>query len=104
MAINPETPIEKLTPFIKNIDTILVMGVHPGFQGQSFIPQTLDRIKKLASQGVPLEVDGAVKDINAKEIVESGADILVSGSYLINGVPDENLSKLKEAIKVLFVA
>ncbi len=98
LAINPETPIETLTPFVNNIDTILVMGVHPGFQGQSFIPDTLDRIKKLASKGVPLEVDGAVKDTNAKEIVEAGADILISGSFLIKGNPDENLARLKNAL------
>lgn len=102
LAINPETPIEKLAPFIKNINIILVMGVHPGFQGQSFIPQTLDRIKRLASQGQALqpaiEVDGAVKDINAREILESGADILISGSFLIKGNPDQNLDKLIQAI------
>lgn len=94
LAINPQTPIEALEPYKNMVDVILVMGVHPGFQGQSFIPQTLDKIKQLASQGVPLEVDGAVKDTNAKEIVDAGADILASGSYLINGNPDQNLARL----------
>lgn len=98
LAINPETPIEKLDPFTDDIDTILVMGVHPGFQGQTFIPDTLDRIRQLALQGLALEVDGAVKDINAKEIVEAGADILISGSFLIQGNPDENLKKIKKSL------
>lgn len=99
LAINPETPLEKLDPFIKNIDTILVMGVHPGFQGQSFILQTLDKIREIKKNwDVKIEVDGAVKDTNAKEIIQAGANILISGSFLINGNPDQNLSKLIKAI------
>ncbi|MBU1031975.1 ribulose-phosphate 3-epimerase [Patescibacteria group bacterium] len=96
LAINPSTAVEALAPYAGLVDVILVMGVNPGFQGQSFILQTLDKIKEIKTKGWPvkIEVDGAVKDTNAKEIVESGADILASGSYLLNGDPDQNLARL----------
>lgn len=102
LAINPETPIEKLDEFVPLIDRVLVMGVHPGFQGQQFIPETIDKVKKIKSQnwGVKIEVDGAVKDWNAKSIIEAGADTLIVGSYLIQGRPDENLDKLLTAFHV----
>lgn len=96
LAINPETPIEKLKEFIPMIDCVLVMGVNPGFQGRPFIPETIDKVKKIKALNWPvkIEVDGAVKDWNAKSIAEAGADTLISGSYLIQGNPDENLDKL----------
>lgn len=101
LAINPETPIERLSEFIPTIDRVLVMGVNPGFQGQLFIPETVDKVKKIKSQnwGAKIEVDGAVKDWNAKSIALSGADTLISGSYLIQGNPDENLANLRKAIR-----
>lgn len=100
LAINPDTPASKLEPFAQRIDGILVMGVVPGFQGQSFIPETLDKIKEIRSKGwsLKIEVDGAVKDWNAKDIVEHGADILILGSYLIKGDPDQNLAALLESL------
>ncbi|MBI2334865.1 ribulose-phosphate 3-epimerase [Candidatus Daviesbacteria bacterium] len=96
LAINPQTPVEKLDEFAAEIDRILVMGVHPGFQGQVFIPETVARIKKIKSFNWPviIEVDGAVKDRNANLLVRVGADTLIIGSFLINGNPDENLEKL----------
>lgn len=100
LAINPATSIEKLTSFVSLVDIILVMGVVPGFQGQSFIPEILDKIREIKKQGwdVNIEVDGAVKDTNARQIIESGADILISGSYLINGDPDQNLARLLDSL------
>lgn len=100
LAINPDTPVSKLEPFSKKINGILVMGVVPGFQGQSFIPETLNKIKEIRSKGwsLKIEVDGAVKDWNAKDIVEHGADILILGSYLIKGEPDQNLAALLDSL------
>lgn len=102
LAINPETPVEKLKDFIPLIDGVLVMGVVPGFQGQAFIPECIDKVKKIKALNWPviIEVDGAVKDWNAKSIAEAGADILISGSYLIQGNPDENLDKLLISFRV----
>lgn len=100
LAINPETPLEKLNEFVPLIDRVLVMGVHPGFQGHEFIPECIDKVKKIKSLNWPIkiEVDGAVKDWNAKSIAEAGADTLISGSFLIQGNPDENLANLRKAI------
>jgi ribulose-phosphate 3-epimerase len=101
LVINPLTSISKLEPFAHMVDGILVMGVIPGFQGQSFIPQTLDKIREIKSKKWPVKilVDGAVKDVNARDIMDSGADILILGSFLIKGDPDQNLSALLDSLK-----
>lgn len=100
IAINPETSIDWLESYKDEIDQILVMGIVPGFQGQPFIPATIDKIKALKAKGWPVQisVDGAVRDTNAKDLVDAGADQLVSGSFLLQGDTDENLEKLWEAI------
>lgn len=100
LAINPDTSIESLTPYVQIADRILVMGVVPGFQGQPFVPEAIDRIKEIKSKGWPVKilVDGAVKDTNAKEILDAGADSIILGSFLMKGDPDENLAKLKASL------
>lgn len=102
IALNNETDIEKIKPFVKIIDRVLLMGVKPGFQSQPFIPECIDKVKKIKSLNWPvkIEVDGAVKDWNAKSIAQAGADTLISGSYLIQGNPDDNLDKLLTAFHV----
>ena len=88
LAINPETPIDMLIPYINDIDLILVMSVHPGAGGQSFIEETeakVKAIKKIIKErklDVLISVDGGVTDITKEKIKE--ADILVSGSYITN--------------------
>lgn len=112
LAIKNETPIEKIEPFIERIDVILVMAVVPGFQGQKFIPASLDKIKEtsrlrqvklgLRSKGnysFRIGVDGAVKDDNIRKIVDSGVDFVTVGSYLLKGDIDENLENLWEALQ-----
>lgn len=109
IAINPETPIEKLVPFKDKIDQILVMGIVPGFQGQPFIPDTIKRIKDIKSKKWPvkLSIDGAVSDSNARDLIEAGVDQLVIGSFLLQskndsslkGDIDENVEKIWEVIK-----
>lgn len=101
IAINPETPIDKLLPFKEKIDQVLVMGIIPGFQGQPFIPDTIKRIKDLKSKEWPVKisVDGAVSDLNAKQLVDAGADQLVSGSFLLEGGLDSGVEKIWEVIK-----
>lgn len=100
LAINNETSIEKLTPYIDKIDVVLVMAIVPGFQGQKFIPESLDKIKKIKSLGwkVQVGIDGSVKDDNIKNIVETDVDFVIVGSYLLNGDIDENLENLWEKI------
>lgn len=100
IALNIDTPIEKLESFKDKLDLVLVMAIVPGFQGQPFLPETLDKIKSLKEKNWPIRisVDGAVRDTNAKQIIEAGVDQLTVGSYLLEGDIDENLECLWEAI------
>lgn len=100
LAINNETPVEKLEPFIDKINTILIMTIVPGFQGQPFIPEALDKVKEIKFKHWPvrLGVDGHVNNENAKEIANAGVDFMIVGSYLLKGDIDENLERLWEEI------
>ncbi len=90
VALNPHTNISLLEDTIKDIDLVCVMGVNPGFGGQSFIENTYRKIQALRamirSNGAHtlIEVDGGVTDTNAKKLVDSGADVLVTGSYVFS--------------------
>lgn len=100
IALNPDTKIDELESIKNRVDQVLVMGIVPGFQGQPFIPATIDKIKDLKSKNWPIKIstDGAVRDDNAKDLVEAGVDQLVSGSFLLKGDIDEQVEKLWEAI------
>jgi ribulose-phosphate 3-epimerase len=86
VSLNPATSVWALEHILPDIDYVLLMSVNPGFGGQSYIPQTTDKIKilknLLGEKGVPalIEVDGGIKLDNAAEVVSAGADILVMGS------------------------
>jgi len=101
IALNIDTPVTKLKPFKDKIDLVLIMAVVAGFQGQPFQTEALDKIKALKklSWSVRIAVDGAVRDTNAKQIIEAGVDQLTIGSYFLKGDIDENLENLWEAIK-----
>ncbi len=80
IAINPDTRTEKVLPYKNLLDFVVVMTVFPGFGGQKFIEEPLQKIPILKANGIMVEVDGGVKRHNAKKVVDAGADILVSGS------------------------
>lgn len=86
MSIKPGTKPEVLDPFFEHLDLILIMSVEPGFGGQKFMPMALEKLrycrKKINESGrkIMLEVDGGITLNNCKEVVESGADVLVAGS------------------------
>ena len=85
LAINPDTPVEVIEPFINEFDLILVMSVHPGFSGQSFIHDVLDKTKAISSQQSPtqrLEMDGGISPLTAPACREAGCDVLVSASAI----------------------
>ncbi len=91
VAINPATPISAVEEVLPLLDLVLVMSVNPGFGGQSFIPESLDKMKRLRQvidrgrYGAQIEVDGGVKaDWTAAESVRAGASILVSGTGIFN--------------------
>jgi len=88
ISINPPTPLGVVEEFLPHVDLVLVMGVNPGFGGQSFIPETLPRIasiRKLLDDRAlhaELEVDGGVNADNAPDIVKAGANVLVAGNSI----------------------
>ena len=88
IAINPETKIDKILPFIDIVDQVIVMSVHPGFAGQSFIRDSIDRIQKIkvliASRNILLEVDGGISSLCSQDCINAGCDILVAGSSIFN--------------------
>ena len=88
IAINPDTPINKLEEYINKVNLICLMGVHAGFGGQKFIEKTFDRLIELKSlidsrdSSAVIEIDGGVDNTNSKKLKSLGADILVAGSYI----------------------
>lgn len=102
VALNPHTPVELLKNIIEEIDLVCLMSVNPGFGGQSFIPQTYEKIKELKrliqAKGcaTKIEIDGGVTDRNAKELIDAGADVLVAGSFVFKSDnPKETIKSLK---------
>lgn len=99
VSLNPATPVWVLEPILPDLDLVLVMSVNPGFGGQGFIPQCLEKIRTLRTiieeKGLPvlIEVDGGVKPDNAHEIKDAGADILVMGSAFFNSQDYASLMK-----------
>lgn len=98
VALNPATPIETLKHVVKEIDMILIMSVNPGFGGQAFIPETLNKIKELRTlyPEIDIEVDGGVNEKTVEAIKEAGANILVAGSYLFSGNYKEKIELMKK--------
>ena len=94
IAINPDTEISKLKPYLKDVDLILIMSVFPGKGGQKFINTTYNRIEELEAlkkeNNFIISVDGGVNDTNSHDLIKYGSDILVSGSFLIK---NSNLNK-----------
>ena len=88
LSIKPKTPVEVLTPFLEDLDLVLIMSVEPGFGGQSFIPEALDKISYLRSvidandYKCLIEVDGGINDKTGPLCKEAGVDVVVAGSYL----------------------
>lgn len=89
VALNPATPVAAIEHVIDLCDLVLVMSVNPGFGGQSFIPQSLDKIRQaralIGGRDIDLEVDGGISAENAGAIVAAGANVLVAGSAIYGG-------------------
>lgn len=100
-VLNPETPIEKLTEFMDDLDQVLIMTVNPGFYGSPFLPEMLEKIKKLreTKNTLDIEVDGGITDKTIDLVDKAGANIFVSGSYIVKSVDIEGaITKLKKII------
>jgi ribulose-phosphate 3-epimerase len=89
VAINPATPVSTLENVIDDIDLLLVMSVNPGFGGQSFIPQSLAKLRQAAAlignRPIDLEVDGGITAENARAVADAGANVFVAGSSVYGG-------------------
>ena len=105
VALNPHTPVAELSDIIQDIDLVCLMSVNPGFGGQKFIPQTLERIKQLRrlidekGQNVHIEIDGGVTLDNAASIVAAGADVLVAGNTVFKSENPAETIRLLKSIK-----
>lgn len=97
-VLNPETPLEKIKDYLNEIDQVLIMTVQPGFYGGKFLPEVLEKVNNLRKMKpeIDIEVDGGINPETIKMAFEAGANLFVSGSYIINS-PNP-----KEAIKILY--
>ena len=104
VSLNPETKTDIIKEFLTEIDLVLIMSVHPGFGGQKFIPEVINKIKELKNIKLKenlkfdIEVDGGIDFNNSKLVVEAGANILVSGTTIFksnNGDIKKNIEILK---------
>ena len=102
VAVNPHTPISLLKDVLKDIDLVCLMSVNPGFGGQLFIRNTVQKIKQLRtmideqSLNVKIEIDGGVTEQNAQQIIDAGADVLVAGSTVFKSSdPIATIANLK---------
>ena len=103
VAINPHTDVNHLSEIINDIDIVCVMSVNPGFSGQNFIKNSYNKVKKLKKiilekkSKCKIQVDGGVNIINAKKLVEFGADVLVAGNFIFKSDnPHKNINSLKK--------
>jgi len=106
VSLNPETSINTVLPILDSIDLVLIMSVNPGFGGQKFIKETLEKVKSLKKEinkkklKTQIEIDGGINFENAKMAIEAGVDILVSGTTVFK----ENNGDLKKNIQLLKTA
>lgn len=101
IAINPNTSIEKIKPYLDQVYLILIMTVHPGKYGSKFVPSTLKKIKQLRKlkRNLNIEVDGSINDKIVIRVIKAGANMFVSGSYLQKSKNiKESVAKLKKAL------
>lgn len=103
VTLNPSTPVCLLEDIVSDVDMVLLMSVNPGFGGQKFIENTIDKVKRLRelidrkNAKTLIEIDGGVQAETAPRLVSAGADILVSGSYVFKAAdPILTIKKLKE--------
>jgi ribulose-phosphate 3-epimerase len=104
VSLNPESKIDLISNYLKEIDLVLIMSVNPGFGGQKFMPEVLDKIKKLKkiqserNIDFDIEIDGGVNFDNCQSAIDAGANILVSGTTVFksnNGDIKKNINLLK---------
>lgn len=105
LAVNPETDVKELVPYLEDVEMILIMSVHPGFGGQKFIPESLDKIREVRAVlneknlETDIQVDGGIYVENVREVLDAGANVIVAGSAVFRGDAGENTAKFMEILK-----
>lgn len=105
LAVNPETDVKELVPYLEDVEMILIMSVHPGFGGQKFIPESLDKIREVRAMlneknlEIDIQVDGGIYVENVREVLDAGANVIVVGSAVFRGDAGENTAKFMEILK-----
>ncbi|WP_371289630.1 ribulose-phosphate 3-epimerase [Dorea sp.] len=105
LAVNPETDVKELVPYLEDVEMILIMSVHPGFGGQKFIPESLDKIREVRAMlneknlDTDIQVDGGIYVENVREVLDAGANVIVAGSAVFRGDAGENTAKFMEILK-----
>ena len=103
VSLNPATPVSHIENVLDKLDLVLVMSVNPGFGGQSFIPQAVEKVreikKMIGDRGIIIEVDGGIKPETAPAVVEAGASALVAGSAVFAGGTPEHYAANIAAIR-----
>lgn len=105
VSLNPATPVSAIENILSDVDLILIMTVNPGFGGQAFIPDILDKIRRVRSlagtRPIDIEVDGGITAANAEAVAAAGANILVAGSAIFKGNGEasyrENITAIRNA-------
>jgi len=105
VSLNPGTPLELIKPILHMVDLVLVMSVNPGFGGQDFLPETLSKVKMLhqwkqerEDYKYIVEVDGGINRSNVEQVLNAGAEWIVSGSGVFKGDLKTNLDQLNEIL------
>ena len=107
LAVNPETDVKELVPYLEDVEMILIMSVHPGFGGQKFIPESLDKIREVRAMlneknlEIDIQVDGGIYVENVREVLDAGANVIVAGSAVFRGDAGENNCKIHGDIETL---
>jgi ribulose-phosphate 3-epimerase len=103
VALNPHTPVEVLSEIICDLDLVLIMSVNPGFGGQKFIQQAMEKVRKLkkmiqeSGSSALIEIDGGVDLNNYKKLLAAGADVLVAGNTVFGSAnPTQTITQLKQ--------
>lgn len=105
LAVNPETDVKELVPYMEDVEMILIMSVQPGFGGQKFIPESLDKIREVRAMlneknlETDIQVDGGIYVENVREVLDAGANVVVAGSAVFRGDAGENTAKFMEILK-----
>lgn len=105
ITIKPKTPVDALIPYLEQVDMILLMSVEPGFGGQSYIPGSTEKIKKLRSMlddrglKTDIQIDGGVGLGNIREVLDAGCNIVVAGSAVFKGDIAESAGKFNKVLE-----